>query len=192
MNQLYVAVGVNGVGKSTVIKTAVEGTEVQVVSFGELITRLMIDGGVATSRDDLRKNADQATWIKYQTMTAQEIGRMQGQIVVDTHAAVPSPHGYYPGLPPHVLNNFSIPPSVIFVVEADPEDIYVRRNNDATRVRDHDFERGLDLIRQHQDINRAFAAAYCASTCARLKIVQNNNGGLEQAVKEVRNTLLGV
>ncbi len=192
MDKLYIALGVNGVGKSTVIKEATKDTGIQVVSFGELITDLMIKDGIATNRDELRKNADQATWVKYQKLTAETIGRMQGNIVVDTHASVPSPHGYYPGLPPNVLGNFPIPPSVIFLVEASPEEIYVRRNKDSTRVRGHEFERGLDLIRQHQDINRAFAAAYCASTGARLKIVQNNNDGLEQVIEEVRTTLLGV
>lgn len=192
MDKLYIALGVNGVGKSTVITEAIKDTVIQVVSFGELITQLMIEGGVATKRDELRKNADQATWVKYQRLTAETIGRMSGSIVVDTHASVASPHGYYPGLPPNVLGNFPIAPAVIFLVEASPEAIYLRRNNDPTRARGHEFERGIDLIKQHQDVNRSFAAAYCASTGARLKIVQNNNGGLEQAVKEVRDTLLGV
>ena len=192
MDKLYIALGVNGVGKSTVVTEATNGTGIEIVSFGELITQLMIEGGVATTRDELRIIATQATWVKYQRLTAETIGRTQGNIIVDTHASVPSPHGYYPGLPPNVLTNFPIPPSVIFLVEASPEEIYARRTRDPTRVRDHDFERGIDLIKQHQEVNRYFSAAYCASTGARLKIVQNNNDGLEQAVKEVRDTLLEV
>ena len=155
MDKLYIALGVNGVGKSTVVTEATKGTGIQVVSFGELITQLMIEGEVATTRDELRKKANQATWVKYQRLTAETIGRMQGNIIVDTHASVPSPYGYYPGLPPNVLTNFPISPSVIFLVEASPEEIYARRTRDPTRVRDHDFERGIDLIKQHQEIGRA-------------------------------------
>lgn len=192
MENLYIAVGCNGVGKTTVITEATKNTGIQIVSFGELITGLMIRDGIATTRDELRKKADQKTWILYQRLTAEEIGKMPGKIIVDTHASVPSPHGYYPGLPPNVLNNFPMPPSVIFLIEAHPEEIYSRRQNDSERVRDFDFENSLYLIKQHQEINRSFAASYCASTGARLKIVQNNDDNLERAIKEVKDTLLEV
>jgi adenylate kinase len=189
VDNLYIALGVNGVGKTSVIGKAVEGSEVKVIRFGDIITELLKKEDIIKNRDEIRAKVNQATWKEYQTKTALHIKKMVGSLVIDTHAALASPKGYFPGLPPHVLEYLPAP-NILFLVEADPEQILARRNKDKNeRTRDYDFESGLELITEHQEFNRMYAISYSALTGARVKIVRNDHGKLEDAAEIVRKAL---
>jgi adenylate kinase len=103
-----------------------------------------------------------------------------GKVIVDTHCTVKTPKGYLAGLPAWVLE--ALKPSVIVLVEASNEDIRKRRANDTTRKRDEDT---LEAIAEHQEYNRRFAAAYATLTGATVHTVRNNDGAVEQAMKEI-------
>jgi adenylate kinase len=89
-----------------------------------------------------------------------------------------------PGLPEWVVKKIN--PTAIVVVEADPEEIYNRRENDLSRKRDSDTK---EQIAEHQQINRAAAMAYAALTGATVKIVFNHDGKLDAAVKQASPVL---
>jgi adenylate kinase len=105
-------------------------------------------------------------------------------LVVDTHATVRTPRGYLPGLPTWVLDELE--PELILIVETAPSEIIRRRNADKSRQRDAQDTTG---VQEHQEVNKAICMAYAAHTGATVKILQNPDGKLDEAVAELVATL---
>ena len=105
-------------------------------------------------------------------------------LVVDTHATVRTPRGYLPGLPTWVLDELE--PELILIVETAPNEIIRRRNADKSRQRDAQDATG---VQEHQEVNKAICMAYAAHTGATVKILQNPDGKLDEAVAELVATL---
>lgn len=174
---VIVVTGIPGVGKTTVMKRAAEGIDIQFVTFGTVMIDIAKEMGWVKDRDEMRKlSLEQQK--ELQIKTAEKIGKM-GNVIVDTHCTIKTPKGYMPGLPEWVVKKLN--PTAIVVVEADPEEIYNRRAKDATRNRDPD---SMEKIAEHQQINRAAAMAYAALTGATVKIVFNHDNAIDAAVKE--------
>ena len=179
---VIVVTGIPGVGKTTVMKKAAEGMNIQFVTFGTVMIEIAKETGVAKDRDEMRKlTLDQQK--ELQIKTAEKVANM-GDVILDTHCTVKTPQGYMPGLPEWVIKKLQ--PKTIVIVEADPEEIYNRRKNDPTRNRDPDT---VEQINEHQMINRAAAMAYAALSGATVKIVFNHDNALDAAVQQVAPVL---
>ena len=179
---LVVVTGIPGVGKTTVMKQAAEGLDVQFVTFGSVMIEIATQSGLVKDRDEMRRlTLEQQK--KLQMMTAEKVGKMKN-VIVDTHCTIKTPKGYMLGLPEWVIKRLN--PTAIIIVEADPKEIYNRRKNDPTRTRDPDTE---EQIAEHQQINRAAAVAYAALSGATVKIVNNHDNAIEQAVKDAAPVL---
>jgi adenylate kinase len=179
---LIIVTGIPGVGKTTVMKKAAEGMNVQFVTFGTVMIDLALKMKLVTDRDEMRKlSLEQQR--KLQIKTAEKIASMKN-VIVDTHCTVKTPKGYMPGLPEWVITKLK--PTALVVVEADPQEIFNRRANDATRTRDPDT---IEQIAEHQQINRAAAMAYAALSGATVKIVFNHDNALEEAVRQASPVL---
>jgi len=179
---VIVVTGIPGVGKTTVMKKAAEGLDIQFVTFGTVMINIAKETGLAKDRDEMRKlSLEQQK--ELQIKTAEKIAQMNN-VIVDTHCTVKTPKGYMPGMPEWVIKKLK--PSAIVVVEANPEEIYNRRAKDTSRDRDPDPQ---EKIAEHQQINRAAAMAYAALTGATVKIVFNHDNAIEDAVKEVAPVL---
>jgi len=179
---VIVVTGIPGVGKTTVMQKAAEGLEIEFVTFGSIMIDIAKEMGLVENRDEMRKlTLEQQK--KLQIKTAEKIAKMKN-VIVDTHCTVKTSKGYMPGLPEWVIKKLN--PTVIVVVEADPEEIYNRRVNDETRSRDSDSK---DEIAEHQQINRAAAMAYAALSGATVKIVFNHDNAIDEAVKQAEPVL---
>ena len=179
---VIVVTGIPGVGKTTVMKKAAEGMDIQFVTFGTVMSEIAIETGLVKDRDEMRKlSLEQQK--ELQIKSAEKIASM-GNVILDTHCTVKTPKGYMPGLPEWVIKKLN--PTAIVVVEADPEEIYNRRENDETRNRDPDSE---DMIDEHQQINRSAAMAYAALSGATVKIVFNHDNAIDEAVKQAEPVL---
>lgn len=187
---MAVITGVPGSGKSTVVGRALEelrkeGIEYTVVNYGDVMLELMREKEGITHRDDMRKVPTQ----RYREIQ-REAGRRIAQVakeknvLVDTHCLVKKPEGYYPGLPIWVLEELK--PDLLLIVEAAPEEITRRRVKDADRKRDVEVQLEIE---EHQLLNRATAMAYAALTGAAVKIIQNRDGKLNEAVEEMVSVL---
>ena len=119
---------------------------------------------VTSCWDELRKLSID-TQINLQKKASSAIGHMD-DVIIDTHMSIKSPRGYLPGLPEWVLRELKV--SSYFVLEADPETIKKRRELDGTRARDEDK---VNEIREHQEINRYYAAAYSVYTGATVNYI---------------------
>ena len=179
---VIVVTGIPGVGKTTVMKKAAEGMDIEFVTFGTVMSDLAIEMKLVKDRDEMRKlTLDQQK--NLQIKSAERIADM-GNVILDTHCTVKTPKGYMPGLPEWVIKRIN--PTAIVVVEADSEEIFNRRANDASRNRDPDT---VEQITEHQMMNRAAAMAYAALSGATVKIVFNHDDAIDAAVEQASPVL---
>lgn len=192
MPKVVILTGVPASGGTTVTKKAIEvleghGQQLTMVTYSDVMLEEASRRGWANARDDIRK-LDPSEQRDLQKMAARSISEMPTTaLVVDTHATVRTARGYLPGLPTWVLDELR--PELIIVVESAPGEIIRRRNADKSRQRD---AQGAMAVQQHQDVNKAICMAYAAYTGATVKILQNPDGKLDEAVAELVLTLQGL
>lgn len=170
--------GVPGVGKSTVMSIVAEKSNHPIVNFGTIMFEEAKEKNLVSHRDDMRK-LPMEVQRELQRSAALKIGNMKDALI-DTHLTIKTPYGYFPGLPYHVL--LEIKPHLIVVIEAEPEDVCRRRGKDEDRKRDYD---DINIIREHQKINRYYAAAASTISGANLIFVRNEEGRAEYAAEEI-------
>jgi adenylate kinase len=179
---VIVVTGIPGVGKTTVMKKAAEGMDIEFVTFGTVMADIAIETGIVKDRDEMRKlTLEQQK--ELQIKSAEKVASM-GNVILDTHCTVKTPKGYMPGLPEWVIKRIN--PTAIVVVEADSKEIFNRRANDPSRNRDPDT---VEQITEHQMMNRSAAMAYAALSGATVKIVFNHDDAIDAAVKQASPVL---
>jgi adenylate kinase len=188
MGKKVIITGVPGVGKTTVVNEALkklreEGIEYQSINFGTFMFDVAVKENIVKDRDQMR-TLDRAVQKKLQQSAGQAIARVQGNVLIDTHASVKTPKGYLAGLPEWVLKE--IMPDIIVLVETDDDQILMRRMSDETRTRDKE---GAKSIAEHQQFNRSIAAAYAMVTGCTIRIVTNADFLLERAGEDLAGVL---
>jgi len=103
---------------------------------------------------------------------------------VDTHCTIKTPSGFLPGLPKWVLEELQ--PDIFVLIEADADEILLRRISDTSRTRDMEMLKDINL---HQEMNRSVSMAYAALTGATVKIIENHNDELDSSVADMVETL---
>ncbi len=179
---VYIVTGTPGVGKTTVLAEALKGKNLKVVVFGDIMFEIAREMGLVSSKDEMRSKIKLDAYRQIQEKAADRIAGMQGDIVVDTHAAIKRIDGYYPGLPEWVLKRLN--PKAIAVIEARPSEIELRRKEDPTRMRS-DFG-GAEQVIEYQNMNRAYVAAYSALTGCLVKIIVNEQGKILEAAQKLK------
>ena len=162
-----VVVAVPGAGKSTVLQRLVDRVKgLRVVNFGDLMFEQAVKHYGISNRDEMRKRIKPGDYKDLQEKAAEAIARMEGDLIVDTHSAIKTPFGYYPGLPKRVAE--IINPDAIVFLEFRPEDILQRRLKDLKteggpkRIRE--IEKVED-VQEHQNVGKEFAIAAANHVC---------------------------
>lgn len=188
--KVIVVTGVPGAGKTTVIDGAFkqlksQGIEYSVLNYGDIMLELMRKQEGVTDRDKMKK-VSTGPYREIQREAARRIAHAARDkpVIVDTHCLVRKPEGFYPGLPRWVLEELN--PESIIVIEATPEEIAGRRTKDVSMQRDREV---MKEIKEHQQLNRAAAAAYAAISGATVRIIQNRDKGVNEAIKEMVSAL---
>jgi len=179
---MIIVMGMPGAGKSTVLG-GVKNTEYKRLNYGDLMFELAQKKFGLSHRDEMRK-LDIAKQTEVQHLVADALSKETGKVMLDTHCSISTVKGYLPGLPFSLLSKIKVDGLVL--VTAPPEDIMRRRKSDTTRVRDADT---IELLREHEGINRAFLAAYAAYSGAPALIITNKDNGLEAAVAKMEAIL---
>jgi len=183
-NKKIVMVGIPGVGKTTLLSKMVEiikkhDKSVLVISFGTLMCEVAKKNGLS-DRDELRK-LPVTEQQELQKIAAEKIAAETEQvIIIDTHAFINSPGGYYPGLPENVLK--IIKPTNFVSVSAKPEEIYNRRMKDDTRNRD---KITLTNIKKELDIQAGMISACSVITGSPVKFINNQEGKIDEISEKI-------
>jgi Archaeal adenylate kinase len=163
--------GVPGVGASEVCRRARQhlGDSYKLLNFGDVMLEKAIAQGIVSERADLG------------TLSRQETRRLQRRagefvsstartnaVLVNTHFAVATAHGFLPGLHAEVLAD--IDPTRLVLIEADAETIADRRQ--AVDYREY-REQGVRAIDLHQDLNRAAAMHHALEAGCPVRLVGN-------------------
>ncbi len=189
---VIIVTGIPGVGKTTVINTAVDivkkehGEEVLILNFGTEMFEVASNKGLVEDRDNLRKMPT-AKQREVQKMAGESIAQKAktARVIVDTHTLIQTDNGFLIGLPEWVVRVIS--PKTVVLVEADPTNIASRRSTDETRTRD---EQLTEDIRTHQEMCRAAAVAVGTLTGATARIIKNREGQVEVAAQQLADTLM--
>ena len=183
-NKKIILVGIPGVGKTTLLTTMVEilknhKKNVVVINYGSLMFDVAKQNGLQ-DRDELRK-LSVSEQQRLQKIAAEQISEHDEEVVIiDTHAFINSPEGYYPGLPEHVLK--IIKPDNFVSVSAKPEEIYNRRMKDDTRNRD---KITIDNIKKELDYQTGMISACAVITGSPVRHVLNGEGKIEEAADKI-------
>ncbi len=183
-NKRIVVVGIPGVGKTSLLERTVSilrerKTNVSVISYGTMMLKVAKSHGIE-HRDQLRK-LPTTKQQELQREAAKEIAAHTERIVIiDTHAFVRSPEGYYPGLPAHVLE--IIKPTHFVSVTARPEEIYSRRINDMTRSRD---KVNIVDIKRDLGVQLGMMSACAVLTGSPIKHILNGEGRIDEAADKI-------
>lgn len=173
-----IVTGVPGVGKTTVMEAAAKAADLNVVVYGSEMFEVAKAKGLVEHRDDMRR-LDPEVQKDIQRAAARRIAE-KGDVIVDTHCSIATAKGFLPGLPAWVLE--ALQPSAIVLVEATDEEIAGRRAKDETRRRDADTPKAIG---RHQEMNRAFSAAYATLTGATVAVVMNHDDRLDAAIEQI-------
>lgn len=183
--KVVVVAGIPGSGSTTVLQHALKETDYVHVNYGDVMLEIAQEMKLVEDRDSMRKLPPE-TQKKVQKKAAGTI-RARAEVantIVDTHCTIKTPSGFLPGLPQWVLEELQ--PDMFILIEADGDEILMRRVSDTTRTRDTERLQDINL---HQEMNRATAMAYAVYTGATVKIIENHNDHLESSVEEMKKTL---
>ncbi|RLE78384.1 MAG: adenylate kinase [Thermoprotei archaeon] len=178
-----IVVAVPGAGKSTTLQLLKRmRPDVKIVNFGDFMFEIAKEKYGVRDRDEMRKKLSLEQYRELQLEAAKRIAEISGDVVVDTHLAIKTPKGYYPGLPTEVARLLS--PDVIAVIEINPSIVLERRLKDlrlskpvVTRVGTVRYPRAkrdvetVEEIELHQQMNRYFSVAVANETRATVKVI---------------------
>jgi adenylate kinase len=175
---MIIVMGVPGAGKTSVLNGT--KSDYRIVNYGDLMLEIEKKEFGIKDRDDMRKLPIEKQKLA-QKLAAEELARMPEKTILDTHCSIFTPQGYYPGLPFRFLKLWKV--DAFVYVTADVNAIAARRQNDPTRARD------VDDIALHDEMNKAYLAAYSAFMGSPAVIIFNSQGKLEEAVAKLQALL---
>lgn len=183
--KVVVVAGIPGSGSTTVLQHALKETDYVHVNYGDVMLEIAQEMKLVEDRDSMRKLPPETQKeVQKKAAGTIRVRAEKANTIVDTHCTIKTPSGFLPGLPQWVLEELQ--PDMFILIEADGDEILMRRVSDTTRIRDTERLQDINL---HQEMNRATAMAYAVYTGATVKIIENHNDQLESSVEEMKKTL---
>jgi adenylate kinase len=227
--------GIQGVGKSTIVKKVIEKTEQAdwtLLQWGEAAFDLCLKQGIirvgdyselddceilyedkrtdvaivklngnemiyTKSQENIKLAKDEIRHLnlKVQKKIQKEVAKSYATLInedaksnyiIETHAALKTKQGYLPGLPKDFLQ--SVDPDIYVIIEANADEIFVRRLLDKERKRDHD--KTTKDVQTNLDTTRYFTSSFAAVSHSPMLIVENKEKRADEAAQEIAEVLL--
>jgi|BEDMetMinimDraft_1075159.scaffolds.fasta_scaffold00321_2 Archaeal adenylate kinase len=189
--KLGIVTGIPGVGKTTVLNTissilSGKGSKFLIMNYGDYMLKTALELRYVSSRDEMRKlplelqRNLQLEAARNMHKDASSLGE-GGLAFLDTHAVIRTPGGYLPGLPKHIVE--ILQPTVIFLIESEPELILKRQASDKTRARTDYAD--ITVIQETMNFARYSAMASAVLVGASVKVVKNVEGDPSVAANEI-------
>lgn len=186
-----VLLAVPGAGKSSTIQVVQkEIPDVKKVIYGDYMFEIARKKHGIKDRDDMKKKLSIEEQTELQEKAAEEIAKIPGNVIIDTHGSIKTPVGYWPGLPTNIITKLK--PDAIVLLEFNPEAIAKRREKDinlnkpeVTSVgtirepRPARYVESAEEIELQQQLNRSFAIVAANQIGCPIKVI-----GLKYKEKE--------
>ncbi|MBN1331933.1 adenylate kinase [Candidatus Dojkabacteria bacterium] len=179
----YVIFGVPGVGKTAVIEKVIASTGIIRINWGDLTEEIMREQGLIKNRDEMRKlNLRSQRPVQEQVVKKiLDIGKESGDLLIETHAAMKTPQGYWPGLNFDSLRQLD--PDTFVAIETSAENIFSRREKDTTRDRKDDLS--IEDLEEHIRVTRILASTFAVLTGGTAYFVENKEGDIDYAAGRI-------
>ena len=176
-------VGVPGVGKTSLCRSAARALGFKHVNYGELMLDVAISDNLASNQDEMFKldiEVQQSIW-KAAAFRVLEMKESSSKILLDLHGVDRSDIGYLISLPFEIIT-----PELIIIVESSYENITMRRYEDTSRIRT--FE-DIKNVKEHMEILRMSMTACSVIYGSYLTLLDNDN--FEKCLNELKGVLCG-
>ena len=179
-----IVTGSPGAGKTTLLGNAdLKGCKL--VNVGNLMKDFALKMGYVKDRDEIRKlGQDKIDRLREEAFAA--IGRMEGKLVIDTHATVETEGKFMTGLPFSIIGGAKWLKAIVYI-DAGSDEILLRRALDTNRHRENDGKEMLDVQR---DMNIATLSFYSSYLNISLYVIKNRQGMLIES-SSAFNKVLG-
>ena len=175
-------VGVPGVGKTSLCRSAAGALGYRHVNYGELMLDAAMSIDLASTQDEMFKldlEVQQSIW-KAAAKEVLEMKKKSTNILLDLHGLDRSDIGYIISLPIEIIS-----PDIIIVVESSYENITMRRYSD--EFRDRCLEDMKSVTEQMEMLRMSMMA--CSIICGSyLKVLVNDN--FERCLNELKDVLM--
>ena len=174
-------VGVPGVGKTSLCKSAAGALGYKYVNYGELMLEVAMYNGLASNQDELFKldiEVQQSIW-QSAANKVNEMKKFSNKILLDLHGVDKSEIGYIISLPIEIII-----PDRIIIVEASYENIIIRRYHDKSRIR---VLEDLKNVKEHMEMLRMAMMACSVIYGSYLSVIDNDN--FKECLDELKHIL---
>jgi len=174
-------VGVPGVGKTSLCRSAAGALGYRHVNYGEIMLDVAMSLDLASTQDEMFKldiEVQQSIW-KAAAIKVREMKGVSSKILLDLHGVDNSDIGYLISLPIEILS-----PDIIVVVESSYDNILMRRSSDKLRVRSIE---GIKSVENHMKIIRMSMMACSIIFGSLLTVLDNDN--FEMCLDELKDVL---
>jgi adenylate kinase len=176
-------VGVPGVGKTSLCRSAARALGYKHVNYGELMLDVAMSKKLASNQDEIFKldlEVQQSIW-EDAAYRLKEMKVTSGKILLDLHGVDLSDIGYIISLPIEIIT-----PDLIIIIESSYENIIKRRYGDETRIRRLEY---IKNVKEHMEILRMSMTACSVIYGSYLTFLNNDN--FEKCLNELKEVLCG-
>lgn len=190
MKNRIMVTGVPGVGKSTVLASAIINEHFDVFEFGDQMLRLGSAFNVNTKADILKLPIAQR--VQLQTAVAGLIvsDPSRRNTLIDGHLLVASTSGFAPGLPYSCIAMLGLT-AVVFLT-AEPSEIVGRREKEKAKYETTPGWDSPDKVAEHQELARNASLTYTLMSEASYTTLVNAEDQQKQTAHKLREYLRSV
>jgi adenylate kinase len=183
MNKIAIVTGTPGAGKSTIVEKIAKEGNYNVVSIGTEMLKIAENRGLTNDRDNIRK-LKSSDINEMRLKVFDTINRMEGNIIIDSHASVKNGNRYIPGFSFQELDALESLTAFVYI-DSTAHEILLRRAIDNSRNRDIET---MDEIDQQREINLGLISSYASHKNVPIYIIRNEQNKLEGSIESARNT----